>query len=265
MFRDALVDAFVAAADQQQFGVPGEPVGHRLVEHAALGGEQGYFLIGAAFRPDGFHGVEDRLGLEDHAFAASERPVVDGFVAVVGPVPEVVDADVQDARIFRPFDHAEVERPREKFGEDRQDVENHGRFRSLSPSGNSTAIRRFAGSISTQMWRANGISRSPTTSRPEAPPSSHAETRPSDCPVARSSTSQPMRSSSKNSPSSSGARSEKGTRTSAPLSRSASEMESTPRNFRMRMPSWNQDDSTSCFSPAEGKPSPKRYTSCSAS
>ncbi len=44
--------------------------------------------------------VEDGFGLEDHAFAAAEGPVVDGAVAVVGKGAEVVGADVDLADVW---------------------------------------------------------------------------------------------------------------------------------------------------------------------
>src|SRR3979409_2189151 len=81
-----------------------------------------------------------------------------------------MNADVEQARVFGPLDYAVRERSLEELGEDRQHMEDHGRFKSFNPSGNSTAMRRPAGSISTQIARVNGISRPPTTSNPERPP-----------------------------------------------------------------------------------------------
>ncbi len=115
--------------------------------------------------PDGFHGREERLGFEHHAFAAAEGPVVDGPVAVEGPVAQVVNADIQKPGVLAALHHAMRERSHEKLGEDRQHMEDHVRFKSFKPSGNSTAIRRAAGSISTQMERAKGINRPPSTTR----------------------------------------------------------------------------------------------------
>src|SRR3979409_1914320 len=99
-----------------------------------------------------------------------------------------MDTDIEQARVFGPLDYAVRERSLEEFGEDRQHMEDHGRFKSFNPAGNSTAMRRPAVSISTQMARVNGISRSPTTSNPEPPPSSQSVTRPMDSPVCRSTT-----------------------------------------------------------------------------
>src|SRR5262249_9477070 len=260
MLGHSLVHTFVPAADEQQFRGRPQTVGHRLVEKAALGREQHHFPRLGAFRPDRFHRAEHRLGLEHHAFAAAARPIVHRLMAVAGPIAQIVKADVEQPGVFGALHHAEVEGAGKEFRENGEDVEDHGRLRLSRPSGNSTAMRWDAGSISTQMERANGMSRSPTTSRPEPPPSSRAETRPRERPVRRSTTSQPTRSDTKNSPSSSGTRAATGIRTSAPVNSSAAEMESTPRNLKMRVASWNQVDSTSYLSPVPdpGVPDPNR-------
>src|ERR1019366_5472642 len=225
MRRHALIHALVAAADQQQPGLPAQPVGHALVEEPALRRKQHDLLARPAFRPDRFHRLEDRFRLEHHALTPAERTIIHGLVPVRSPVPQIVDADLDQARIAGTFHHAMRKRPLEKLREDRQQMENHGRFKSFNPSGNSTAIRFASKSISTQIARAKGIDKPPsTTSRPAPPESSQPETRPRDSPVRRSTTSQPSRSDWKNSPGSSGARSLMGTRTSAPASGSASEM-----------------------------------------
>src|SRR6185369_9662786 len=111
------------------------------------------------------------LAFEHHAFRAAKRPIVHGAMAIVRPVAQIVYLNVQQACVFAAFHHAMRKRPLEEFGEDREHMEDHGRFKSFSPSGNSTAIRLAAGSISTQMDLANGISsRSSTTSSPAPPP-----------------------------------------------------------------------------------------------
>src|SRR5271157_1449643 len=254
MLGHTLVHALVAAANQQQAGGLGQAVGHGLAEEASLGREQHYLSIRTALRPDGFHGVEDGLRFEHHALAAAEGTVVDGLVTVHGPVAQIVNADVEQLGVLRALHHAVRERPLKELGEDRQHMKRHGRFTSFKPSGRSTPMRRRAGSISTQMARAKGISSPPASSSKPAPPAScQAATRPSDSPERRSTTSHPMRSDWKNSPSSSGTRWLSGTRSSAPRSGSASEMVSMPRNFRIRVRSWNQDYSTStgCSAPLE--------------
>ena len=93
----AFVHAFVAAADEQQLIILGEAAGGFLGETLALRREQEDALSGLALGPDAFHGVEDGRGLEQHAFAAAERAIVDGAMAVVRPVAKVVDVDLDQA------------------------------------------------------------------------------------------------------------------------------------------------------------------------
>src|ERR1035438_2003887 len=102
-------------------------------------------------------------------------------VPIARPVAQVVYAYGEQAGVLAALHHAVREWSREELGEDRQHMENHWRFKSFKPSGNSTAMRLAAGSIDTQMERANGTSRLPsTTNRPLPPPSSHPVTRPMD-------------------------------------------------------------------------------------
>jgi hypothetical protein len=61
--------------------------------------------------------LEDGLGLEDHAFAAAERAVVDGAMAVVGEVAQVVGGDLDCAGGDGPAEDSVVERAREEAGE----------------------------------------------------------------------------------------------------------------------------------------------------
>ena len=65
-----------------------------------------------------------RLRLHHHAGAPAVRGVVDGAVAVVGEVAQVVDADVEQAVLARLADERQVERG-EVVGEDRDDVDAH--------------------------------------------------------------------------------------------------------------------------------------------
>src|SRR5439155_6946373 len=63
----------------------------------------------------------------DHAGAAAVRGVVDRAVPVVRPVPQVVDADGEDAALPGPADQRQVQRG-EVLREDGDDVQaGHGR------------------------------------------------------------------------------------------------------------------------------------------
>src|SRR3972149_125773 len=67
-------------------------------------------------------------GLEPPPFAAAEGPVVHGAVLVGRVVPQVVQADVDQAVLARPAQDAVVERPLEELRENGDDIENHVRI-----------------------------------------------------------------------------------------------------------------------------------------
>lgn len=131
MFGDAFVHAFVAAADQQEFVELCVGSGGGLFELAALGGEEHDAAAGIALRTageDGFDGFKDGFALQEHAFPAPERSVVDGAMAVVGPVAEVVELDVEEAGFTGSVNDAMVERAAEEVREDGENVEGQGSF-----------------------------------------------------------------------------------------------------------------------------------------
>ena len=203
-------------------------------------------------RPDGFHRQEQRLGLQHHAFAAAERAVVHGLVAVGSPIAQIVDANVERAGVARPLDHAMLERPLERTP-GRSSA--HGRSRLVQFLQSRGQIRPRCGGPPAR-WprrsraRRESAGRLPPPARPSRRHPAMRSRGPSDAPLSRSTTSQPIRSDSKYSPGSSSMRAARGTRTSHPLSSSASDMVSTPRNLKIRRLSWNQADSTSWREPS---------------
>ena len=129
-FGDALVDAFIAAADEDDALEGGEAARGGLREALALRREKDYGLAGGiagGLRGDakGFDALEDGLRLEDHAFAATEGAVVDGAVAVVGPVAEVVRVDGGKAGAERALEDAVAERALKEAGKEGDEVEAH--------------------------------------------------------------------------------------------------------------------------------------------
>src|SRR2546425_1115305 len=85
---------------------------------------------------------ENRFGLENHSFAAAERPVVYSTMPVPGKISEVVDSRFDESIFPASTDDAEIERPFEEFRKDCDYVEGNHLFNSRSPSGKSTSIRR---------------------------------------------------------------------------------------------------------------------------
>ncbi len=127
---DALVDAFVASAEEDDAVEAGELVGDGLGEGLALGGEEDDGLAGEVAggfggEVEGVEGVEDGLGLEDHAFSTAEGAIVDGAVTVVGEGTEVVGGDVDLSGSDGAAEDSVLERGGEEVGKDGEDVNVH--------------------------------------------------------------------------------------------------------------------------------------------
>src|SRR5437899_7912653 len=70
-----------------------------------------------------FHGFKQRCGLHDHALAATKRPVIHRAVTILGKLAQVLHVDLYQAAFLRPAHDAVVQRPREKLGENGDEVE----------------------------------------------------------------------------------------------------------------------------------------------
>ncbi len=84
--------------------------------------------------------VEDRLGFEDHARAATEGGIVDGLVNVGRLGAEVVATQIEQALVGRSTDDADSHGASDELREDREDVDAHRHQPSSSrrPRGTST-------------------------------------------------------------------------------------------------------------------------------
>ena len=132
MLCDALVHAFVAAADKDDLAAPGEPLEHGLVHQLPLRRQQHPPWWGIpTVSGDLGQCVIDRLDLHDHALSAAERPVIHGPVHIRCPLPQVVQDDLHQACVAGPSQNAARERPVEELREDRQDVKPHVRPSAL--------------------------------------------------------------------------------------------------------------------------------------
>lgn len=135
--RDALIDSFVAAADENDAVEGGETAGGGLSEALALRGEQDDGLAGGVATGLGrdlerFDAIEDGFGLEHHAFAAAEGTIVDGAMTVMREAAEIVGVDFGGAFAQATRDNAEIQHTRgcrvraaKEGGEDGDDVEAH--------------------------------------------------------------------------------------------------------------------------------------------
>src|SRR5262249_47158620 len=135
MLDYALVNAFVPTADQYHPRVfIREATGFGLIEHPPLRREQNYaralplfarLLLGQRFRQDGFNGAKDRFGFQHHPVAAAERAIINYVVFIKCKRTQVVNDNLDDPLLPRAFGNPEIERPREKFRKDSQQVETH--------------------------------------------------------------------------------------------------------------------------------------------
>ena len=224
------------------------------------------FRPGPRSRPDGFHRQENRLGLEHHAFAAAERPVVHGLVAVAWSNRAGCGCGYRGCRRPGPASprHARTapRRTRERssaHGRSRpvQFLQSLGQFHRDAPGLPGRSPRRSA--------RTKGISRPPsTTSSPQPPPSCQPVTRPRLAPVRRSDHFAAHQVGlEKLAGLQRRALARWGSRTSAPARRSASEMVSTPRNLKISVSGWNQVAPLRSAG-RRAAPARNRYTSPSA-
>ncbi len=129
---DALVDALIAAADEDEAVKADELAGGGLGEGRTLGGEEDNLLAGGVaggFGGDGegFDGLGEGFGLENHALTAAKGAVVNGAVTVVREAAEVVDLDGDQAPGDGPAEDAVAEDGGEEVGENGDEVEAHGR------------------------------------------------------------------------------------------------------------------------------------------
>jgi hypothetical protein len=121
MLGDSLIDTLIPATDQDHLLRSRKPQSLRLIESAARGAE--YHDFGLRGFPSRLDRSENRFGLEDHAFAAAERPVVHRPMAIRSGIPQIVNSDTNESLFAAAPHYSEIERPLEEFREDRDDIE----------------------------------------------------------------------------------------------------------------------------------------------
>src|SRR5579871_5968229 len=135
MLGNALVDTFVAAANEDDSRLLCQAASGFLIETFAGGGEKddgGFlwkrdFLNGIAYglAEQGFDCVKKRFGFENHTFAPAERAVVHGPVTVFCKFAQVLHMDLYNSRLLRSTQNAVVEGPGEKFRKNCNEIEAH--------------------------------------------------------------------------------------------------------------------------------------------
>ena len=121
---DALIDAFVMTAEENEMRKARVFLGDLLGERAAAGRHENHAGIrGAEFLDRG----EKWLALHHHSLAPAVRRVVGCAVFVIRPLSQIMHAEIDKAALLRLADHARAERRGGDFGKDREDVEAHGK------------------------------------------------------------------------------------------------------------------------------------------
>ena len=92
----ALVDALVTAAHKQQALTFEQALGHMLRKGLAAGGEEHHGGLGA-LGTDGLNCLGNGLDLHEHALPAAVWLIIDGAMAVVRPVAQVIRLKIKKA------------------------------------------------------------------------------------------------------------------------------------------------------------------------
>src|ERR1700722_6457636 len=121
MLRDAFVDAFIAAADQDDSPQLRESPAGGLIEIFSGRGKQD---DGGAIRAlrivakQRFDRFEQRFGLQNHAFTAAKETVIDGAMAIAREIAQIVNVRFDESRLAGSSHDSEVEWTDEKLRED---------------------------------------------------------------------------------------------------------------------------------------------------
>ena len=122
---DAVVDALVVAAEEDQTWHGGEAMGIGLAKAFALWGHKNDVGLGCA---DGVKGFKDGLGPQDHALTTAVRSVIDLAMTAEAVLAQVVSVEFQRTLLLCPAHDAGAERCGDELGEERDDVDaNEGR------------------------------------------------------------------------------------------------------------------------------------------
>src|SRR6185312_9755726 len=139
-FVNALVNAFIAAAEEDNAVQASQLASQRLGERAPLCGKQDHagslvapienhigskFLL--RFWPDSqrCESFGNRFRFEHHAFSTAEWAIINGAVAVVGKIAQIRNADRYQALGLRTAHDAVLKYPSKEAGEDGNNFETH--------------------------------------------------------------------------------------------------------------------------------------------
>src|SRR5699024_349882 len=133
--------AFVVAADEYDVVFPTQGFSHSLIERPTLRTHQYDAWIAEV---KSIHGIEDGLGLQDHACPATVRIVIHRVVLALGIVPEVDKIVIDDGLFFSALQYGGIQHSFIHFRKQCQIVDIH----SSIPSNGEMMTREFSRSTS---------------------------------------------------------------------------------------------------------------------
>ena len=116
MLRDALVNSFVPATNQNQIGNRGQPVEMSLIEPSPRGAQQD-----SVSRSEGCQRVGERFNHHHHARSPAEGSIVDLAMGSLPEVPEIDQLNLERPSLNGTPDDRGREDPGEEPGEERDD------------------------------------------------------------------------------------------------------------------------------------------------
>ena len=154
---DALVEALVPPAQEQQPAPPGRARARASGRSARLRGERRIIRAFGASATHRLEAVEDRLGLDQHPGPPAEGLVVHGLAAVGREVAEVVEPHVGQPLLVRDAERPLGQEAPEEPGEEGQDVDAHeeavgGERVRGAPGGTRRGVQKRG-----KMLRAKGL------------------------------------------------------------------------------------------------------------
>jgi hypothetical protein len=120
MLDHSFVDTLVTAADQNHLVRLREPKRFSLIELPAGRAEYDHFGLRAL--ANCLDRLKNRFRLENHSFAAAERPIVHRSMAIRSKIPQIMNPDLNQPGLFAAPNDTEIERSAEKIREDRDDI-----------------------------------------------------------------------------------------------------------------------------------------------
>lgn len=127
MLADALVETFVAPADQREMVERCQFPRDGLIEELALGAKQDH-RAGGRRAENTLDRGENRLGLHDHPAAAAIRRVIGGVMLVRRPIADIVGVNLDQLLLNGTLENADLEVRLKYFRKQRKNIKSHSQI-----------------------------------------------------------------------------------------------------------------------------------------